>query len=466
MMKNIVKLSLAVLIAGVILSCPIRSKASEAINIYSFEDLKAMKDNPSGNYVLKNDIDCSGEEWIPFDFSGTLDGENHGLLNLNITDVSDGVRTTYDGNMKTYDTVFSGLFGCIENGTVKNLGLYGINVDVNIEKDCFVGTIAGYMDGGTIDNCVVEGNASLHVKGVMFGVGGIVGFGNGKIVNTKAETTLVNVDLDASTRDEEFLGGAYAAGYIDLDNDDINLKGYVSDHGYVHSGGMVGMYGLYPAGFEYAGYITNTRVSQDSKIFFFEDNTNRRAYCDPVNGEVLNWTYAFTGCQAPSKDSFRNETMDYSKDLYPHGDCGTDEASFTAEVIAGTHESFGYTLHTCPTDGYSFKDSYTLKVHDLGEGEEIIAPTLDSFGLEKKVCKTCGAEVYTAIDKLTPTPTPSPEIKEESREGEDGPVGRSVTFLGSVGSILLIVLLIVAVIITIIAFRVILKSGKKHGRRK
>ena len=125
MMKNIVKLSLAVLIAGVILSCPIRSKASEAINIYSFEDLKAMKDNPSGNYVLKNDIDCSGEEWIPFDFSGTLDGENHGLLNLNITDVSDGVRTTYDGNMKTYDTVFSGLFGCIENGTVKNLRVTG-----------------------------------------------------------------------------------------------------------------------------------------------------------------------------------------------------------------------------------------------------------------------------------------------------------------------------------------------------
>ena len=107
-----------------------------------------------------------------------------------------------------------------------------------------------------------------------------------------------------------------------------------------------------------------------------------------------------------------------------------------------------------------------MKVHDLGEGEEIIAPTLDSFGLEKKVCKTCGTEVYTAIDKLTPTPTPSPEIKEESREGEDGPVGRSVTFLGSIGSILLIVLLIVAVIITIIAFRVILKSGKKHGRRK
>ena len=134
-MKNIAKWGLAVLIAGVILSSPLKSEAAESVNIYTFEDLKAMKDNPSGNYVLKNDIDCQGENWVPFDFSGTLDGEGHGLLNLNITEVSEGVRTTYDGNMKTYDTVFSGLFGCIEQGTVKNLSLYGINVDVNIEKD-------------------------------------------------------------------------------------------------------------------------------------------------------------------------------------------------------------------------------------------------------------------------------------------------------------------------------------------
>jgi hypothetical protein len=38
--------------------------------------------------------------------------------------------------------------------------------------------------------------------------------------------------------------------------------------------------------------------------------------------------------------------------------------------------------------------------------------------------------------------------------------------VGSIGSVLLLVLLIVAVVITVIAFRVILKSGKKHGRRK
>ena len=70
-MKSIAKWAFAVLIAGVILSFPIRGEAAEAVNIYTFEDLKSMKDNPSGDYVLKNDIDCLGEEWVPFDFSGT-----------------------------------------------------------------------------------------------------------------------------------------------------------------------------------------------------------------------------------------------------------------------------------------------------------------------------------------------------------------------------------------------------------
>ena len=472
-MNSLIKWGLGCLIASVILIAPNKvHAASGAVEIYTFEDLNKIHENPSGDFILMNDIDCSGEEWTPVEtFSGTFDGTGHGLLNIKVTGVTNELRTTYDGNMKTYDTCFSGMFGILEGATVKNLSLYGIDIDVNVEKDCFVGCLAGYADQSTIDNCVIQGNASLHVKGAMFGVGGIVGFGNGKIVNTQVDATLVNVDLDAATRDEEFLGGAYAAGYLDLDNDDINLQGYVSDHGYVHSGGMVGMYGLYPAGHEYAGYITNTRVSQESKIFFFEDNTNRRAYCDPVNGEVLNWTYAFTGCAAPSKDIFRNETMDYSRDLYPHMNCATEESSFTAEVIEGSDNAFGYTLHTCPACGYSYTDNYTLKVHDLGEPEIVYEPTTEKEGLEKRICKTCGASVYSRVDKLTPTPTL--ELVEEivdsesdDVKGKDGPTGKSVTFVGSITSIVLIILLIAAVVITVIAFRVILKSGKKHGRRK
>lgn len=459
-MKKIISIGMACLIACVILMSPSKVRAEGETPIYTYEDLELIRENPSGSYTLMNDIDCTGQTWTPVDFTGYFDGRGHALLNLSITDVSQSVRTTYDGNMKTYDTCFAGFFGCLENALVRDLTLAGVNVDINIERDCFAGGLAGYTDGATIDNCKLEGTVSLHVKGAMFGVGGIVGFGNGTITNTTADMTLINVDLDASTRDEEFLGGAYGAGYIDLDNDDINLKGYVSDHGYVHSGGMVGMYALYPAGYEYAGYITNVRVSQDSKIFFFEDNTNRRAYCDPVNGEVLNWTYAFSGCSAPSKDVFRNETMDYSKDLYPHGDCSNTD--FTEETVEGSCESFGYTLHTCSVCGYSYKDSFTLKPHNLsGEVITYEEATTEKEGLECQVCATCGESVYTRTEKIVPTPTPTPEIEKETPAETEDKSGEGGSVLTTV---LLALLILVAVAITAFAFITLFKP--KKGRRK
>ena len=46
------------------------------------------------------------------------------------------------------------------------------------------------------------------------------------------------------------------------------------------------MYILYPLGTDYAGYINNTRV--EGIITFFEDNTDRRAYCKDSNLLALN----------------------------------------------------------------------------------------------------------------------------------------------------------------------------------
>ena len=124
---------------------------------------------------------------------------------------------------------------------------------------------------------MILGYAGLDVNAKMFGVGGIVGYGgNGAIKNTNADVTLVVIDLDKENRDEEFLGGGYSAGNLDVDNVKVNIKGYCSDHGYVHNGGLVGMYAPYPSGNPYEGYIKNTYV--EGFITFFEDNTDRRAY--------------------------------------------------------------------------------------------------------------------------------------------------------------------------------------------
>lgn len=52
----------------------------------------------------------AGYDWTPVEFSGELEGNGYSILNLTVNSVSQVSRITYDGNMKTYDTVFSGMF--------------------------------------------------------------------------------------------------------------------------------------------------------------------------------------------------------------------------------------------------------------------------------------------------------------------------------------------------------------------
>lgn len=395
------------------LSLSINSKAEGESYIYTKEDLISIADNPSGDYVLMSDIDMQGVDWIPVDFTGSLDGNNHAILNLKVTETSQAVRTTYDGNYKVYDTNFAGLFGALENASVKNLSLVGIDVNVSKDSPCFVGTIAGFAEGSTIDNCYIEGQARLDANSKMFGVGGIVGYGgNGAILNTKTKTTLICIDHDKENRDEQFMGGAYSAGYIDVDGCLINIDGYDSDHGYVHNGGLVGMYILYPLGCDYKGYITNTRT--EGMITFFEDNTDRRAYCKDFMGEVMNWTYEYAG---NSTDFKPNEIKDYSRDLLPHFCEGNN---YSEVVTEGDCENFGYTTYTCnECNEYSFKANYTLKNHSVAELEDVVPATEESKGLAKGVCSNCGAEVYEETPMLEPVIIEEPEeinIVEEVEE--------------------------------------------------
>ena len=230
------------------MSFRISAKADgEAINIYTVDDLLAVSENTNADYILMNDIDMAGIEWTPIDFTGNFDGNNHAILNLSVKSTSTEIRTTYDGNYKTYDTCFAGLFGVLENATVKNLTLKGINVTVNKEEPCFIGSIAGFAEKSSIENCSIDGTLRLDVSAKMFGVGGIVGYGgDGSITSTNADVTLICIDHDKENRDEQFMGGGYSAGYLDVDKCVIKIDGYDSDHGYVHDGGLVGMYILYP----------------------------------------------------------------------------------------------------------------------------------------------------------------------------------------------------------------------------
>lgn len=376
---------------------------SEPIRIYTAQDMLAIAEYPSGSYILMDDIDMSGISWPSIRFTGDFDGGGHALLNLSVTEVSEETLITYDGNHKPYDTHFGGLFSIMENASVRNLGLIGFDYFVTYEGDCFLGAIAGYAYDSLIENCQITGTVRLDVRGKMFGVGGIIGYGSGTLRGNTVTVTLINIDLDAETRDEEFLGGVCGAGYPDLDGNTVRLSGYLSDHGYVHSGGLIGMYIIFPSVFVRDGYIQNNRLS--GYITFFEDNTNRRAYCEPNIGEVLDWYFTNSG---NAYDFKRDERFDYTVDLLPHD---SEHTEFSAEITEPGCDTFGYMTYTCTADGcgYSYIADYTLHSHPAGTADSILTePSLSSEGFGAYICPDCGSTVYVSIPMLTPTPTAEP----------------------------------------------------------
>lgn len=323
------------------------------IQVSTPQDMQAMAKNPSGTYVLTADIDMSGVSWTPFTFKGVLNGNGYAILNLNVISTGTDTALTYDGNMKQYDTSFAGLFSVLSGAEVSNLKLINEQVDITTDKDCFVGSIAGFMEDSTITDCTIQAGLNITADAKMFGVGGIVGFGNGTITNTTAAVTMVCIDSNVEYKEEQFMGGAYGAGYVNVDNCVINIDGYVSDHGYVHNGGLTGMFEVYTPGVSAADmYLTNNVI--DGKITFFEDNADRRAYCSAIAGETMSWGYDYTG----NTDSFiRDEVYDYSVNLKP--DMCT-APSYKETVTEPSEDSFGYTTYECVSCGYTYTDKYTI----------------------------------------------------------------------------------------------------------
>lgn len=253
--------------------------------VSSYEELVAISENPFGKYRLTKDIDLQGKEWVPFTFSGVLDGDGHEITNMSVSSVGGSIRDTYDGNSKIYSTKFAGMFDVLENATVRNLNFSSLRINIESDEPCFIGTVAGYTSNSTISNCEIKADARLFAHDRSFGVGGVIGFGNGTLENLTVDVTLVSVDTDSLTKDEQFMGGIAGAGYPIVRNCIITIDGYDSEHGYVHNGGIIGMYKL-PDGVNLPGEITCNEIN--GKITFFEDNDDRRAYCSSTIGEKMN----------------------------------------------------------------------------------------------------------------------------------------------------------------------------------
>ena len=140
------------------------------VTITTVDELKAFRNAVNSgtsyqyqNIYLKKDLDLSNEAWTPIgnatkSFKGNFEGGGHKISNLKVEGSND----------------YAGLFGYIDGGSVRDVGVEGSGVAGKL----YVGGICGYLKLGEISSCYSD----IAVSGTQY-VGGLCGYSEGKIEN-------------------------------------------------------------------------------------------------------------------------------------------------------------------------------------------------------------------------------------------------------------------------------------------
>ena len=209
------------------------SNPSQNLEIRTWYDLDAVRDNLAGSYILMNDLDSTtagytalagptaneGKGWQPIGtvderFAGVFDGQEHEIRDLFINRPEEGEI---------------GLFGHIggEGTLIKNVGV----VDADVTGWETSGSLVGYNELGTIDNCYATGSVAGDVEAT--GMGGLVGMNErGTVVNCYATSSVAG----------GWQYGVHIGGLLGLNEDgvlaDCHATGSVTGDSSV--GGLVG----------------------------------------------------------------------------------------------------------------------------------------------------------------------------------------------------------------------------------
>ena len=173
---------------------------SQNLEIRTWYDLDAIRDNLGGNYILMNDLDSTtagyeelaslaangGKGWQPiYSFTWTFDGQAYEISDLFINRPGESLV---------------GLFGCVNGGgVIKDTGV----VDVTVSGNSCVGGLVG-INNGTVSNSYSTGN----VTGNSY-VGGLVGINDGTVSNSYSTGNVTGLD---------WVGGLVGVNYGTMSN--------------------------------------------------------------------------------------------------------------------------------------------------------------------------------------------------------------------------------------------------------
>ena len=198
---------------GGVISWVKQDEAAAVIEIATAEELAAVNQNLSGNYVLTADIDLNGCEWAPLGVF--MPGSDENGQPTEFPDLNCAFTGTFDGNGHTIsnftisqgESYTAGLFGCLANASVSNLTVK----DVSAEGFLMVSDVVGYAFMSSVSGVKLE-NGVVHVvpnemsEEGMFG--GIVGASMGSVI-TDCEAQ-VNITIEeGKTANVGIVGGGW-----------------------------------------------------------------------------------------------------------------------------------------------------------------------------------------------------------------------------------------------------------------
>ncbi len=361
------------------------------VSIGSQEDMLLLSEDLMGNYELSCDIDMGGVYWRPIPFYGKLNGNGHTLYNLTVTSLGAEKAITFDGNYGEYETVFGGLFSVVKNAEIKGLNLVNAMVTAKTNQNCFLGTVAGYAEHTAFVDCSVQARNQLTLSSLNAGVGGVAGYSvESTFVNCTLDVELIFTDVNQDQLCEQYLGGVYANGSGQIDRCTVRTRGYAEVYGYLHSGGLIGMFRKlqHPS---LSSFVRDTTA--DTEISFFEIAPTRKAYCSPTIAEDVQ--RACYRQQMLTLHYVSNESR-VPKRMAPET---CEDPRYTFEVVPGQCTAWGYTVHTCAGCGYSYRDSYTPPAHQY-EVISSIPATCTEAGQQTLMCVNCLEQRTEAIPAL------------------------------------------------------------------